>query len=72
MQQTFRFRPDPNDGLPAFNTQQADFGLDYHLLHAVRINTSYSRQFSSTGDVNIWETALIYRFLFPTWKSLGK
>jgi len=35
----------------------------------VRMNTSYARQFSSSGNVNIWETALIYRFLFPTWKG---
>lgn len=72
MQQTFRSMPDPNDGLPSVNTQRADFGLDYHLPHAVRINTSYSRQFSSNGNVNIWETGIIYRFLFPTWKSKGK
>lgn len=72
MQQTFRHRPDPNDGLPSVNTQRADFGLDYHLPHEVRINTSYSRQFASNGDVNIWETGIIYRFLFPTWKGKGK
>jgi hypothetical protein len=69
MQQTFRNRPDPNDFLPTVNTQRADFGLDYHLSHDVRINTSYSRQFASTGDVNIWETGIIYRFLFPIWKG---
>jgi hypothetical protein len=69
LQQTFRNSPDANDELPAQNTQRVDFGLDYHLPHEVRINTSYARQFSSTGNVNIWETALIYRFLFPTWKG---
>jgi hypothetical protein len=69
MQQTFRDKPDPNDGLPSVNTQRADFGLDYHLPHEVRINTSYSRRFASTGNVNIWETGIIYRFLFPTWKG---
>jgi len=72
MQQTFRTRADSNDGLPSVNTQRADFGLDYHLPHEVRINTSYSRQFSSTHDVNIWETGIIYRFLFPTWKTKGR
>lgn len=72
MQQTFRSRPDSNDGLPSVNTQRADFGLDYHLSHEVRINTSYSRQFSSKGNVNIWATGIIYRFLFPTWKSKAK
>jgi hypothetical protein len=51
IQQTFRNSPDVTDGLP----------------HEVRINTSYSRVFSSTGNGNIWKTGLIYRFLFPAW-----
>jgi hypothetical protein len=69
MQQTFRSRPDSNDGLPGANTQQADFGLDYRLPHEVRINTSYSREFSSTGNRNIWQTGIVYRFLFPAWRG---
>jgi hypothetical protein len=69
MQQTFRTSPDPRDGLPSVDTERADFGLDYHLVHEVRINTSYSRQFSSTGNRNLWETGIVYRFLFPTWKG---
>ena len=69
MQQTFRNSPFPADGLPAADTQRTDFGLDYHLPHEVRINTSYARQFSSTGNVNVWETGIVYRFLFPAWKG---
>jgi hypothetical protein len=72
MQQTFRDSPGQGDGLPAVNTQRADFGLDYHLPHEVRVNTSYSRQFASTGNENIWETTLTYRFLFPAWKGRSK
>ncbi len=68
-QQVFRKSPDSTDGLPSADTQRADFGLDYHLPHEVRINTSYSRQFSSTGNRNIWDTAITYRFMFPTWKG---
>lgn len=68
-QQTFRNAPDSSDGLPVANTQRADFGLDYRLPHEVRLNTSYSRRFSSTGNVNIWQTGLTYRFLFPAWRS---
>jgi hypothetical protein len=67
MQQTFRNSPDSTDGLPAVDEQLADFALDYYLPHEVRIDTSYSRQFSSTGSGNIWRTGLIYRFLFPAW-----
>jgi hypothetical protein len=69
MQQTFRSLPDSNDGLPSADTTRADFGLDYHLPHEVRINTSYSREFSSAGNRNIWQTGLIYRFLIPTWRG---
>jgi hypothetical protein len=69
MQQTFRQHPGPTDGLPSVNTQQADFGLNYHLPLETRINTSYSRQFSANGNVNIWETSIIFPILLPTWKG---
>jgi hypothetical protein len=69
MQQTFRRDTIASDGVPLVNTQRADFGLDYNLPHNTRIITSYSRQFSSTGNENIWETGIVYRFLFPTWKG---
>lgn len=69
MQQTFRRDFIVSDSLPLVNTQRADFGLDYNLPHNTRILTSYSRQFSSTGNRNIWETGIVYRFLFPTWKG---
>src|SRR5215469_14290173 len=68
-QQTFRNSPDPSDGLPAADTQQVEIGLDYHLPHELRINTNYARQFSATGDRNLWKTGIVYRFLFPTWKG---
>jgi hypothetical protein len=69
MQQTFRIDNVASDGLPTVNTQRADFGLDYNLPHNTRILTSYSRQFSTTGNTNIWETGIVYRFLFPAWKK---
>lgn len=69
LQQTFRSRPDADDGLSAADTQRVDFGLDYRLPHEVRINSSYSRQLSSAGNLNIWETGIVYRFLIPTWRS---
>lgn len=69
MQQTFRSAADPGDGLPSADTQETDFGLNYRLPHEVRIETSYSREFSSTGDKNIWLTGIVYRFLFPTWRG---
>ena len=69
MQQTFRRDTIVSDGLPFVNTQRADAGIDYNLPHNVRILTSYSRQFASTGGRNIWETGIVYRFLFPAWKE---
>jgi hypothetical protein len=69
IQQTFRRDTTASDGLPLVNTQHADFGLDYNFAHNIRILSSYARQFASTGDRNIWETGLVYRFLFPAWKG---
>jgi hypothetical protein len=70
MQQTFRLdNSHISDGVPLVNTQRADFGLDYNLPHNTRILTSYARQFSSTGNHNVWETGIVYRFLFPAWKG---
>lgn len=69
MQQTFRRDTIASDSLPMVNTQRADFGLNYNLPHNVRILSSYSRQFSSTGNRNIWETGIVYRFLIPAWKG---
>ena len=72
MQQTFRRDTAASDGVPLVNTQQADFGLDYNLPHNTRILTSYSRQFSASGNVNIWETGVVYRLLLPAWKERSK
>ena len=69
MQQTFRIDLLASDSVPSANTQRADFGFDYNLAHNTRIITSYSRQFSSTGNENIWQTGIVYRLLFPTWKG---
>ena len=69
MQQTFRIDGLASDSLPSVNTQRTDFGFDYNLPHNTRILTSYSRQFASAGNVNIWETGIVYRFLFPAWKG---
>jgi len=71
-QQTWRRDNTFSDGLPLVNTQRLDAGLNYNLPHSTRIMTSYARQFSSTGDRNIWETGLTYRFLSPAWKGRNK
>jgi hypothetical protein len=68
MQQTFR-NSAGSDGLPSRDTQRADFSLDYHLPHEVRLNATYARQFATAHNENIWETGIVYRFLLPTWKG---
>lgn len=72
MQQTFRIDNKGGDGVPSVDTQRADFALDYNLPHNTRILTSYSRQFSADGNVNIWETGIVYRYLFPAWKTRSR
>lgn len=67
VQQFFRNHQVPGDSLPTANTQEADFGLNYYLPHEIRLNGSYGRQFSSTGNSNVWNFAITYRFLFPMW-----
>jgi len=69
MQQSFRLDNRSSDGLPSTDTKRPELGIDYNLPHNVRILTSYSRQLSATGNNNIWETGITYRFLFPAWKG---
>jgi hypothetical protein len=61
-----------SDGLPLGTATRVDVGLDYNLPHNTRILTSYSRQASSASspnNENIWQTGIVYRFLFPAWKG---
>jgi len=69
MQQVFRSKRDTEDGMPSADTNRVDFALDYHLPHEVRINTSYARELSSNANRNIWQTGIVYRFLFPLWRG---
>jgi hypothetical protein len=55
----------PGGSLPATDTNAADFGLNVYLPQEVRFTSSYSRQFSSLGDFNVWNVALTYRFILP-------
>lgn len=69
MNQSFALDKLGGDGVPAVSTQRADFALDYNLPHNARILTSYSRRFSPKGNSNIWQTGIVYRFMFPAWKG---
>ncbi|MGO8934805.1 MAG: hypothetical protein ACLPLZ_11600 [Terracidiphilus sp.] len=71
MQQFERNNIRANNGTLGVDTVRPDIGLDYNLPHETRILFSYSHQASnsSAGNDNIWETGIVYRFLFPTWKG---
>ena len=67
VQQYFRGNPTPVDALPPVNVNQFDVGLNYWFPHNIRLNGSYGRQYSTTGNFNVWNFELVYRFLFPAW-----
>jgi hypothetical protein len=72
MQQTFRNLanyPGQGDGLPGVDTQQIDFGFDYHLPHEIRLNSSYARSYTVAKNKNIWDLSISHRFLFPVWRG---
>ena len=72
VQQYFKGTPTPQDLLPSADVNQFDFGLNYYLPHDVRLNGSYGREYSSTGNANIWNFQIAYRFLFPAWPGEHK
>jgi hypothetical protein len=55
----------PSDSLPSVNTRQFEFGVNYYFRDGLRGVSSYGRQFSETGNRNIWTIGLTYRFAFP-------
>jgi hypothetical protein len=73
-QQFFRSASGVNDQLPQADTQRVDFGVNYYFPHEIRLNGSYGRQFSTTGNSNNWTMDLTYRFLFPVpfWPKGGQ
>jgi hypothetical protein len=52
-------------GLPAANTREGEFGLNYYLQDGLKATASYGRQFSSAGNFNLWTAGIAYRFLIP-------
>ena len=55
----------PSDVLPPVNTRQFEFGVNYYFRDGLRAVSSYGRQFSDAGNMNIWTIGLTYRFAFP-------
>lgn len=55
----------PSDALPAVNTKQFEFGLNYYLIDGLKVSSNYGRQSSSGENMNVWTLGLTYRFLMP-------
>ena len=72
VQQFDRIKPLALDFLPGVDTKRVDFALNYFLPKEVRIGGSYGRQFSSQGDLNVWNVGLTWRFLFPLFPGGSK
>lgn len=65
IQQFHRFNRIAEDFVPLTSLHRSDFGLNYYFPHEIRLNGSYSRQFSPLGDANVWQAGITYRFLLP-------
>jgi len=55
----------PSDALPSVNTREFEFGVNYYFEDGLRAVSSYGRQFSPSGNSNIWTIGLTYRFAIP-------
>ena len=61
----------PGEVLPAANTQEFEGGLNYYFRDNLRLVSSYGRQFSSIGNVNVWTVGITYRIVTPIGRAEG-
>ncbi len=54
-----------SDSLPAVNTKDFEFGVNYYFRDGLKGTSSYGRQFSADGNKNIWTLGITYRFAVP-------
>ena len=52
-------------GLPGANTREGEVGLNFYLHDGLKAVGSYGRQFSSSGNFNLWTVGIAYRFAVP-------
>lgn len=65
VQQFFRGDSSRPESLPTRDTNAMDVGINFNLPQDVRFSSSYSRQFTSLGNYNVWNLELTYRFMIP-------
>src|SRR6202046_5137564 len=62
----------PSEVLPSANTQEFEFELNYYFQDNLRLVSSYGRQFSSLGNVNVWTVGITYRLVAPLGRGEGE
>lgn len=66
MEQLF-IRNGGGNGLAIFNEQRPEVGLNFQIRDDWRLESSYGRLFSKSGDSNTWNFGFTYRFIWPLW-----
>lgn len=61
-----------SDSVPPVNTKQFEFGANYYFTDGFKATANYGRQFSSSGNLNIWTLGLTYRFAVPIMPEGGR
>ena len=55
----------PANSLFDQNMKLFEAGVNYYFIDGLKATSSYGRQFSASGNSNLWTVGLTYRFLFP-------
>jgi hypothetical protein len=63
----FFVRNGGGSGLAGVNQQRPEVGLNYQIQDDWRLESSYGRQFSHSGNSNTWNFGFTYRFVWPLW-----
>ncbi len=63
----FFVRNGGGNGLARVNQQRPEAGLNYQIRDDWRLESSYGRLFSHSGDSNTWNFGFTYRFVWPLW-----
>jgi hypothetical protein len=66
MEQSF-VRNGGGHGLSNTERKRPEFGLNYQIRDDWRLESSYGRLFSQSGNSNTWNFGFTYRFIWPLW-----
>jgi len=54
-----------NEDLPSADTRMFEEGLNYYIAEGLKATASYGREFSTTGNQNVWTVGVAYRWVLP-------